>query len=295
MASTEFKQYYASDDDKLLSSIHDDRGYGIKKIGRLLKDRVVDGKAHAEGEKVIIQEIEKRNLTQSQSKALRLSFSTLQKLKDHANVLHLIEVFEDDHHLIIIKEFFEGVNFIDAMTQGGPFTEAEVVHIVTSIMDVIDKMNKEGLSHRGLNTEGILYLDDKENGTSTIKIEDFQASGPISAFVDVGCFLLTANAPPHCIAPEVLSAEGPFTEKVDWWSIGVLTYTLLYGNYPFDDANDAVVIQNILTANYSFPEDIKISDAAKDFISKLLVVDVKSRASGAECWSHPWVSTQVQG
>lgn len=33
-------------------------------------------------------------------------------------------------------------------------------------------------------------------------------------------------APPHCIAPEVLSAEGPFTEKVDWWSIGVIAYTL---------------------------------------------------------------------
>lgn len=35
----------------------------------------------------------------------------------------------------------------------------------------------------------------------------------------------------------------------------------LFGNYPFDSDNDAVVIQNILSANYSFPEDTKVSEA----------------------------------
>ena len=97
-------------------------------------------------------------------------------------------------------------------------------------------------------------------------------------------------APPHCVAPEVLSADVPFTEKVDWWSIGVITYTLyplhavlitvltvhfyvylfvffefcrLFGSYPFDDPNDAVVIQNILAAKYSFPDDDTVSAEGK--------------------------------
>jgi len=203
----------------------------------------------------------------------------------------LIEVLEDENTLIIIKEFFEGVNLIETMEQDEPFSEVEAAHIVRQIMSVIDFMNKEGLSNRGLAPEGILYLD-KATG-STIKIEEFQSSGPISDAVDVGAFLLTANAPPHCVAPEVLAADIPFTEKVDWWSIGVIAYTLLYGDYPFDDPNDAIVIQNILSANYKFPEkDFHISDQAKDFITKLLQIEVAERASGTECWSHPWISVQ---
>jgi len=290
MASDQFAQHYKVDDDKLL------RGFGVKRIGSLRKERVIGDKTFPEGQKVIVQEIDKHNISQVQSKAIHLAFTTLEKLQDHANVLHLVEVFEDADNLIIVREYFEGVNLIDTMAQEGPFSEPEAAHIITSIMSVIEQMNKEGLSHRGLTTEGILYLEDKTNGTSATKIEDFQASGPISTVVDVGCFLLTANAPPHCVAPEVLSADGPFTEKVDWWSIGVILYTLLYGNYPFDDQNDAVVIQNILSANYSFPDtEFKISDAAKDFIQKLLKVDVKSRASAADCWAHPWISMHFYG
>lgn len=40
----------------------------------------------------------------------------------------------------------------------------------------------------------------------------------------------------------------------------------LYGNYPFDDPNDAVVIQNILSAKYSFPSEVNISPQGKGAI-----------------------------
>lgn len=40
---------------------------------------------------------------------------------------------------------------------------------------------------------GIKYMDNKGNGINTIKICDFDASGPISDSLDSGCFLLTAN------------------------------------------------------------------------------------------------------
>lgn len=43
-----------------------------------------------------------------------------------------------------------------------------------------------------LQVEGIVYLEGN-NEIGTIKIEDFQASGPVADVVDVGCFLLTAN------------------------------------------------------------------------------------------------------
>ena len=41
--------------------------------------------------------------------------------------------------------------------------------------------------------DGILYTEDKEAGTSSVKLSEFQTSGPISDSLDSGVFLLTAN------------------------------------------------------------------------------------------------------
>jgi len=258
----------------------------------LKKDREIGGSIlKAVGTKVVVHQMEKRNLTQKQSKAVLSSCDTLRKLKGHPNVKHLLEVFEDDKFFTIVKEFVGGVNLVNIIAERGPLSEQESAKIVKQIMSVIDTMNKQGLTHRGLTVEGILYIENKETGTKTIKVGEFQASGPLSESLDAGVFLLTANEPPHCVAPEVLSAEVPFTEKVDWWSIGVIAYTLLCGSYPFDDPNDAVVIQNILAANYFFPDEseLSLSAEAKDFITKLIKVDVSARVGAAECWSHPWI------
>lgn len=35
------------------------------------------------------------------------------------------------------------------------------------------------------------------------------------------------------IAPEVI--KGEYSEKCDLWSIGVITFTLITGRFPFDD------------------------------------------------------------
>lgn len=41
--------------------------------------------------------------------------------------------------------------------------------------------------------DGIIYTDNKIAGLNSIKVCEFQASGPVQDSLDVGCFLLTAN------------------------------------------------------------------------------------------------------
>ena len=59
------------------------------------------------------------------------------------------------------------------------------------------------------------------------------------------------------------------------WSLGVITYILLSGLYPFLGDNDAETYSNITKGNYSFEDDedvfSDISEEGKDFITKLLV------------------------
>ena len=50
----------------------------------------------------------------------------------------------------------------------------------------------------------------------------------------------------------------------------IFRYELLYGTTPFNDENTYTLYEKILNKKIEFPDDIPISDAAKDLILRLL-------------------------
>jgi calcium/calmodulin-dependent protein kinase I len=83
---------------------------------------------------------------------------------------------------------------------------------------------------------------------------------------------------PGYVAPEVLAATG-YDKEVDMWSIGVITYILLCGFPPFYGESVPELFEQIMSADYDYPEDYwnDVSPQAKAFIDALLVVDPKQR------------------
>lgn len=67
---------------------------------------------------------------------------------------------------------------------------------------------------------------------------------------------------------------------------------MLFGYSPFKPRNDNNnIIRNIKHANYSFPENIKVSDEAKDFIRRLLTLKPEQRLGfrgATEIQLHPF-------
>ena len=94
---------------------------------------------------------------------------------------------------------------------------------------------------------------------------------------------------PYYVAPEVLLEN--YNEKADIWSIGVIAFMLLSGKVPFSGKN----MDQIFTAvkkgqpSYDDPSWSKVSPAAKNFVKKLLVVDVKKRYSVDDCLNDAWI------
>ena len=70
-------------------------------------------------------------------------------------------------------------------------------------------------------------------------------------------------------APEVLRKQ-PYNKAVDWWSLGILMYELLFGRTPFYHKNAKMTFKYILTEDASFkhPEN-PVSEQCKDFINKV--------------------------
>nr|AML77443.1 putative LOV domain-containing protein [Volvox globator] len=93
------------------------------------------------------------------------------------------------------------------------------------------------------------------------------------------------------LAPEVINAAG-HGPGVDWWSLGILIYELLYGTTPFRGSRRDETFENIIKSPLRFPAKPIVSDEGRDLIEKLLAKDVSrrlgSRTGANEIKSHPW-------
>ncbi|KAK1306450.1 Protein kinase PINOID 2 [Acorus calamus] len=87
------------------------------------------------------------------------------------------------------------------------------------------------------------------------------------------------------LAPEVISGLGHGSE-VDWWTLGVFMYELLFGRTPFKGEDNEKTLINIIKQPLRFPRldinstscrDIEELVKARDLISRLLVKNPKRR------------------
>ena len=59
---------------------------------------------------------------------------------------------------------------------------------------------------------------------------------------------------PYYISPEVL--QGTYDERTDLWSMGVVTYYLLSGKFPFLAQSEEKLTELILTCDYDFDGEL---------------------------------------
>jgi serine/threonine protein kinase len=76
------------------------------------------------------------------------------------------------------------------------------------------------------------------------------------------------------MAPEIINATEykGYSTEVDVWAVGIIMYTLLIGQPPFEKKSLKATHEKILQNNYDFPKTPVISDSAKDLIRKFLVL-----------------------
>ncbi|WVZ88317.1 hypothetical protein U9M48_034852 [Paspalum notatum var. saurae] len=78
------------------------------------------------------------------------------------------------------------------------------------------------------------------------------------------------------LAPEIVSGEG-HGSAVDWWTLGVFVFELLYGVTPFKGYDNDATLANIVARALEFPRDPPVSAAAKDLVAALLAKDPARR------------------
>ena len=109
----------------------------------------------------------------------------------------------------------------------------------------------------------------------------------MSRKINKGELLRERCGTPAYIAPEILREipyEGPL---VDVWSAGVVLYTMLYGNFPFNANSVEDLERLILLSKYELPKDI--SEDARNLLSRILNPNPLLRITIPEIIHHPWM------
>jgi serine/threonine protein kinase len=81
-------------------------------------------------------------------------------------------------------------------------------------------------------------------------------------------------------------------KPVDMWAVGVITYLLLSGCFPFGDVDSAAKHKRKVKAGkFEFPEQYfgRVSSQAKELICGLLCKDVTQRLTVEQAVHHDWV------
>ena len=127
-----------------------------------------------------------------------------------------------------------------------------------------------------------------------IKIGDFGLATQITFDGERKC---TVCGTPNYIAPEILDSQrlpngmGGHSYEVDYWSIGVILYTMLVGRPPFESQEVKQTYKKIKACAFSFPEHIEISNRAKDFIRGVIKLVPTQRLNLKQMLAHEFMTS----
>ena len=208
-------------------------------------------------------------------------------------LLKLSFFIQTSERIYFITPFLQGGDLFHKLKTDIFLSEDLVKFYAAQIAIAIQDLHDLGFAYRDLKPENVLI--DKDG---YIKLCDFGASVKIKGTEKENTF---AGSPEYA-PPEMICREG-HTFMCDWWSFGILLYELLFGNTPFFNQDTNRMYDLIKSGAISFPKFLmingkekkfKVSDDAKDIISKLLEKDpgVRLGRKGLkEIKKHPFFSS----
>uniref|UniRef100_A0A671LF04 Ribosomal protein S6 kinase n=1 Tax=Sinocyclocheilus anshuiensis TaxID=1608454 RepID=A0A671LF04_9TELE len=260
------------------------------------------------GQKYAVKIVSKRMeaLTQKEIAALKLC-------DGHPNIVKLYEIYHDQvrqclrlkprahvHiklHTYLVLELLQGGELLERIRRKQHFSETEASRIMRRLVSAVSHMHDVGVVHRDLKPENLLFTDDTEN--SEIKVIDFgfaRLKPPDNQLLKTPCFTL------QYAAPEILKYDG-YDESCDLWSLGVILYTMLSGQVPFQCHGKSLmhtsaeeIMRKIKQGDFSFEGEAwrNVSNQAKDLIQELLTVDPDKRIKMCGLRYNAWLQDDSQ-
>lgn len=235
------------------------------------------------GQRVAAKCVNRTSISAADEESLREEVSILQATA-HPNIVKCYDFFEEKDAYYVIMELVEGGELFDRIVEKSWYNEKDARDLTYLLLSAIKHLHDRDIVHRDLKPQNILLLNHDDD--IHIKLCDFGFATTVAGTEQT---LTTICGSPSYIAPEIVSNQA-YGKAVDMWSIGVITFILVGGYPPFRDDDQKKLFRKIKKGKFEFDPDYWefVSDEAKDFITKLLVLDPEKRMTATEALAHPW-------
>ena len=229
--------------------------------------------------------VTKSSLVKSRAKQKLISEIKIHKSLHHPQIVAFEHYFEDTENVYILLEMCQNQTLNELLKRRKRLTELEVQCYIVQLIKALKYLHSHKVIHRDLKL-GNLFLTDKME----LKVGDF---GLATKLDYDGERKRTVCGTPNYIAPEILDGKAGHSYQVDIWSLGVIIYTLIIGKPPFETRDVKATYKKIKDNEYSFPDQAIISEAAKNLINKILVLDPEKRPSLDQILNHDFFNLGV--
>ncbi|KAG1043382.1 hypothetical protein G6F43_011663 [Rhizopus delemar] len=235
-------------------------------------------------------------------------------ISNHPFIVTLYHSFQSQDYLYFVMEYCLGGEFFRALQlrPGKCLSEEGAKFYAAEVTAALEYLHLQGHIYRDLKPENILL-----HQSGHIMLTDFDLS---KGSHPPGKPSIIKSTSPHTppsidtkscvnnlrtnsfvgteeyIAPEVIKGCG-HTSAVDWWTLGILIYEMMFGKTPFKGSGRNETFSRILHCDVQFSEQpmpykTHISNQGKNLIRKLLHKEelkrLGSRAGASDIKAHPF-------
>lgn len=226
------------------------------------------------GEQFALKQVTKRRVLEADvQENIEAEIEMMSELH-HDFIIRLHRTFEDQEAYWLLEDLALGGELQRQLLQRKRFNNDAARFYVASVILAFEHMHSLNIVYRDLKPENILLNNQGYARLTDLGFAKKIPDGRTYTYCGTPCYL----------APEMIKGE-PYGKGVDWWTLGVFTYELLCGKSPFKrikpnyDDPGCSLSYSIVNHPVTFPEpdQVPLTDEAKDFIRQLLQKDPNRR------------------
>ena len=226
-------------------------------------------------EKNVLKDEEKKNTIKNEIYILK------QLNNENDNIMKLYDVIYTNKYLYLILEYIDGISLLEYIQnkRNQRINESTSKKLFYQIVKAIIYCQNKNICHRDIKLENVLIIKD-----DIIKLIDFGFAIKCNRneYQDFFCGTI------YYMPPEIVNKKKYIPFYSDIWSLGVLLYIMLFGNFPFKANSEEKLFELINNGKLIFPNNINVSDEVKKLLLKIVVIEPSKRLSLEEIINDPW-------
>ncbi|XP_014818461.1 PREDICTED: PAS domain-containing serine/threonine-protein kinase isoform X6 [Calidris pugnax] len=150
----------------------------------------------------------------------------------HPSIIKVLDVFENAHFFqLVMEKHGSGLDLFTFIDNQPNLDEPLASYIFRQLVSAVGYLHCRNILHRDIKDENIVIAED-----FTIKLVDFGSA----AYLEPGKLFYTFCGTIEYCSPEVLSGKPYQGPELEMWSLGVTLYTLVFGENPFCELEEAM-------------------------------------------------------